>query len=123
MNLNMRQLFILILFSFVFSACKKEIPEPPTSSSSNGFGQASYSQYNITFFTFSTAQGPIGVSCGGSSGSITYALNYYPGCNAFGCANMTIPPGTHTWVAAGSTATWQGTITTGSSQCITVRVQ
>lgn len=112
--------YSLVIF---FAACKKEIPEPPTSSSSNGFSGPTYSEYNITFFTSITTQGPIGVSCGSDAGSITYAMNYNPGCHAFGCANLVVPPGTYTWVASGASMSWQGTVTTGSSQCITIQVQ
>jgi hypothetical protein len=119
----MRSLFLLLSLSLIFSGCKKEMPEPPTEASSNtsGWGNNSYNDYYVTFF--STYNGPqIHVELNGQTGIITYYFNYNPGCHDPGCANFTVPPGTYTYRAGSGSSYRYGTIVTGATQCITIMI-
>jgi hypothetical protein len=121
----MKRIIWLLSLVFIIGSCKKEMPEPPTEETSNtsGWGNTSYNEYNVTFFTtYDSGNGPINVSFNGQNGTITYYFNYDPGCNAGGCANFTVSPGTYNYNAVAGSFSRFGTVTTGASQCITINL-
>lgn len=121
----MKKIILLLVLFIPFISCKKEIPEPPTETTSNthGWGNTNFNEYGVTFFTtIDRGYGPISVSFGGFTGTITYYYNYDPGCNAMGCANFTVPPGTYYFSAVDGPVYRNGEIKTGASQCITIRI-
>lgn len=119
----MKKIIALILFTFLFLGCKKDIPEPPTESDSNTSGYASYSEYHVTFFNNNFSGSPIYVNINGMSGGITYAYSYDPGCQAAGCANFTLPFGEYTYGFTSNSGNYvTGRFNTGASQCITILV-
>ena len=120
----MKKIFALLFCITLITACKKDIPEPPTQSNSNTSTWVSYNEYNITFFNNNFSGGhALSVSINGYVGDITYAYSYDPGCGAAGCANFTLPPGKYNYYyQSNSGTTVSGTITTGASKCITILV-
>lgn len=115
---------LILCLNLFFVGCKKDMPEPPTEETSNSSGWgATYNEYDITFFiTRDPGYGPIYVQMGGYSGNITYYYSYNPGCNASGCANLTVPSGTYSYSASSGPFYRSGTIKTGASQCITINL-
>jgi len=109
-----------LLLIVAFTACKKEIPDPPTADPFQLSNQPYYNEYTVTFYTNTTANGPITVNINNGSATITYAFNYVPACNEGGAATFTLAPGNYTFSASATSGrTWGGNIIAGGAgQCI-----
>lgn len=119
----MKKIMLLLFYITLLVGCKKDIPEPPTESDSNTSGYATFNEYKITFFNNNFSGSALSVSINGLIGNVTYAYSYNPGCEAIGCANFTLPPGTYAYsYQSNSGNIITSTIITGASQCITVLI-
>jgi len=87
----------------------------------NGGGSGSG---KATFWTQSDfACGNISVYISSYSGSIShYYSSGNPGCEASGCANFSLSPGTYEWTASCSSYNWSGTITVNEDGCSTMQL-
>lgn len=67
--------------------------------------------------------GNITVNVGGITKVITaYYSEGSPGCDADGCANYTLTPGTYSMSASCTDSTWSGTITVTEDGCSTMQL-
>ena len=78
----------------------------------------------LTFWVSSDFScGPITVNVSNYSGTITsYYYTGSPGCNASGCANFNLAPGSYSFNASCSSYTWQGTVTVTEDYCYTMEL-
>jgi hypothetical protein len=66
------------------------------------------------------------VTIGGTTVVITSEYTNTPNCNASGCANFTLCPGTYSYYAEEQfpgTAYWSGTVVVNNNGCLTIELQ
>jgi hypothetical protein len=76
---------------------------------------------NATFWV-SSGQYIVTVYLSGMSDQITRRYSSSPECNAFGCANFTLPAGTYAYYATGAIGFWEGDITIKPNGCSTMHL-
>jgi hypothetical protein len=73
----------------------------------------------VVYTTYDQAGGPISVTVGSRSGTITKYHTSGADCGASGAANFTLESGTYNYEAEDANWVWSGTITVSAGQCNT----
>lgn len=89
-----------------------------------GFGLCvCYAEGQATFWTSKDfGCGTISVNIGGVVKTITQRYSSTPNCDATGCANFTLAPGTYSFKASCSSLNWSGNVTVTDKLCSTIQL-
>ena len=76
----------------------------------------------VTFWNDYISGSHISVTINGATESMVTEYTSEPNCDATGCANFSLCPGTYNYTAISSTGSWGGTVTVTENGCIKVRL-